>query len=541
MAGEIDRGREAFRRQAWADAFSRLSSADRKGLLEIDDLERLAVAAYLTGLETESTEVWTRAHQESLRLNDVARAARCAFWLAFGLLNRGELARGGGWVDRAQRLLDDRALDCVEHGYLGYCVGLRSVFEGDVSAAHAAFTQSLNVGDQFGDPQLAALARVGQGRCLIFLGRIADGVALLDEAMVAVTAHEVSPIAVGDTYCTVIEACQELFDLRRVHEWTAALSHWCDSQPTLVLYRGQCLIHRAEIMQLHGAWSDAVEEVARACDRIARAASQPAMGAALYLRAELHRVRGEFPPAEASYRQANEVGRDPQPGLSLMRLAQGQVDAAHSAMRHALDDAGDPITRARLLAPYVDICLAAGDLGAARMAADELLAIATQLNAAFLRAASSYCAGAVLLAEGDAHGASAALRHACAAWRELDAPYEVARARVLFGLACQRLGDADTYKMELDAACRAFKQLGALPDLARAEELCGTAPVAGGLTAREVEVLALVAGGKTNRAIADALFISEKTVARHVSNIFTKLGLSSRSAATAYAYENNLV
>jgi ATP/maltotriose-dependent transcriptional regulator MalT len=265
------------------------------------------------------------------------------------------------------------------------------------------------------------------------------------------------------------------------------------------------------------------------------------MGAALYVRAELHRVRGEFAPAEASYRQANEVGRDPQPGLSLMRLAQGQIDAAHSAMRHALDDAGDPITRARLLGPYVDICLAAGDLGAARMAADELSAIATQLNAAFLRAASTYCAGAVLLAEGDAHGASAALRQACTAWRELDAPYEVARARVLFGLACQRLGDADTSKMELDTACRAFKQLGALPDLARAEELLGTAPVAGGLTAREVEVLALVAGGNTNRAIADALFISEKTVARHVSNIFTKLGLASRSAATAYAYENHLV
>ena len=259
------------------------------------------------------------------------------------------------------------------------------------------------------------------------------------------------------------------------------------------------------------------------------------------VQAELHRLRGEFALAEASYGEANEVGRDPQPGLALLRLAQGQVDAAHSAMRRALDDAGDPITRARLLAPYVDICLAAGDVAAARTAADELSAIATELNAAFLRAASTYCTGAVLLAEGDARGASAALRHACTAWRELDAPYEVARARLLLGLACQGVGDADTSKMELDAACRAFKQLGAIPDLARAEELAGTAPIAGGLTAREVEVLALIAGGKTNRSIAEALFISEKTVARHVSNIFTKLGLSSRSAATAYAYEHKLV
>ncbi|MEP6661409.1 MAG: response regulator transcription factor [Acidimicrobiales bacterium] len=541
MTGEIDQGREAFRQHAWADAFSGLSGADREGLLELDDLERLAVAAYLTGLDTQSTEVWTRAHQAALRVDDVARAVRCAFWLAFGLLNRGELARGGGWVDRAQRLLDDRALKCVEHGYLRYCVGLRSVFEGDASVAHAAFSRSVNVGDQFGDPQLAALARVGQGRCLIYLGQVADGVALLDEAMVAVTAHEVSPIAVGDAYCTVIEACQELFDLRRVHEWTAALSQWCDSQPTLVLYRGQCLIHRAEIMHLHGAWSDAVDEVGRACDRLARAATtRPAMGAALYLRAELHRLRGEFASAEASYGEANEVGRDPQPGLALMRLAQGQVDAAHSAMRRALDGAGDPVTRARLLAPYVEICLAASDV-AARTAADELSAIAAELNADFLRAASAHCEGAVLLGEGDARGASAALHHACTAWRALDAPYELARARVLFGLACRSVGDADTAKMELDAACRAFKQLGALPDLARAEELSGIAPIAGGLTKREVEVLALVAGGKTNRAIADTLFISEKTVARHVSNIFTKLGLSSRSAATAYAYEHKLL
>ena len=258
---------------------------------------------------------------------------------------------------------------------------------------------------------------------------------------------------------------------------------------------------------------------------------------------ELHRLLGEFEKAEAAYRRANELGREPQPGLALLRLDQGQVGAADATIRRVVDEAQDPIERARVLGPYVEIVLAGGDVAAARAAADELSMIAAAMNASFLRALAERCTGAVLLAEGDPRAALRALREAWTGWRELDAPYESARVRVLIGLACRALGDDDSGDMELDAARSALQQLDAAPELARVEALSGIVPLmaAGGLTAREVEVLALVATGKTNRAIANDLFVTESTIARHVSNIFTKLGLSSRSAATAYAYEHDLV
>jgi DNA-binding CsgD family transcriptional regulator len=544
VVGEaIDRGRECFGRWAWGEAFEFLSDADGDADLGLEDLERLAAAAYLSGRVDDSVVAWGRAHHGCVRAGEVAGAARCAFWLAFILLNKGELVRGGGWVHRGQRLLDDARVDCVERGYLAYGASLRLAFEGEVEAGLAGFADAARVGVRFGDPQLVALSRVGEGRCRVFCGEVSQGMALLDEAMVAVTVQEVSPVVVGDLYCTVIEGCQEVFDVRRAREWTAALSGWCDAQPELVLYRGQCLVHRAELMLLGGAWPDAVAEVQRACDRLAQPTSQRALGAAFYVRGELHRLRGEFVGAERAYRQASRWGRQPQPGVALLRLAQGRVEVAHAMMRRVLDEAEDAVSRSRLLAPYVEILLAVGDVDAARGASDELSGVVAEWKSPLLAALSSHATGAVLLAEGDARAALVALRRAWSAWTELEAPYEAARARVLIGLACRVLGDEDGAEIEFDAARAVMQQLDAKPDVVRIDEIAGIAArrLEGGLTTRELQVLKLVATGKTNRVIASELLISERTVAAHVRSIFTKLGVSSRAAATAYAYQHDLV
>jgi DNA-binding NarL/FixJ family response regulator len=531
-------GRDSFGKQVWAAAYARLSAADRQSPLDAEDLERLATAAYLVGRDEESAELWARAHRLRLEHGDVPEAVRCAFWLAFGLLDRGEHARAGGWLARARRLLEGGPQECVEHGYLLLPLALESIHEGDPEAAAEIFGRATAIGERCGDPDLVALGRNGRGRALIRLGEIREGVALLDEAMVAVEAGEVSPVPAGDVYCSMIEGCHEIFDLRRAQQWTAALSRWCDSQPELAAYRGQCLVRRAEIMQLRGAWADALEEALQACERLMRPPARPAAGAAFYQRAELHRLRGDFDRAEEAYKEASRRGRKAQPGLALLRLARGQIAAA--------DETQDPAPRSRMLPAYVEITIAAGNVPVARAAAAELSEIAARFDASLLGAAAGAARGAVLLAEGDPRAALHVLRKALTAWESLEAPYEAARVRVLSALACRELGDEDGAELELEAARWTFARLGAAPELARIDSLVQRSHARDdhetyGLTRRELQVLRRVAAGETNRAIAAELFISERTVERHVSNIFTKLGVSSRAAATAWAYESQLV
>ena len=540
MAGALERGRESFRRRAWGDAYAQLSAADRDAPLELDDLERLAAAAYLAGEDVVSTDAWVRAHQECVRADNPGRAVRCAFWLVIGLLLRGEAAPAAGWLARGQRFAGD-VEGRAEEGCLLLGDAVQLMFGGDPERANALYSRAAEIGVRFGDPDITAMARLGEGQTAIMLGRTADGLRLLDEAMVAVTADETSATMTGLVYCAVIETCQEIFDVRRAREWTTALSRWCESQPELVPYRGQCLVHRAEILELQGDWPDAIDEAQRACERLAEP-PHPAVGRAFYRRGELHRLRGEYDAAERSYRDASGYGQSPHPGLAQLRYAQGQIDSAATAIRQALNEAQDRVTRSALLGAYVEIALAGNNVRAARTAADDLSGISADFEAPLLDALADHAQGAVLLAEGDPAAALEPLRRACTRLQELDAPYDVARVRVHMGLSYRALGDIDTAEMELDAARAAFERLGAAPDLARVEELTGAVAqeTAGGLTPREVEVLRLVATGKTNRAIATELFLSEKTIARHVSNIFTKLGVSSRSAATAYAYQHDL-
>ena len=540
MADREGRAHGSFKRRLWGDAFAELSAAHRDGQLRVEDLEHLAVAAYMVGRDDECEDAWMAAHHAWLRRGEAERAARCAFWQALGLFFRGDLAPAMGWVARGGRLLEESRRDCVEQAWLRMLTALPRLFEGDADV-YPSLVEAEEIAERFADADASTFARLGRGYSLILQGRAAEGMALLDEVMVAVTADEVTPMLAGIAYCQVIALCQAVFDLRRAREWTEALTRWCDAQPDLVPFRGNCLVHRCEIFQLQGAWADALDSARRACDWLAGPPAWDALGSAYYQLAEIQQLRGELAEAQESYRQASLAGRDPEPGMSLLRLAQGRIDLALPAIRRALEEAQDPIARSRLLPGYVEVMLEAEEVGSARAAADELAGIAAQLDAPYLHALAAHASGAVLLAEGDPRAALTNLRTAHRSWRDLEAPHQVARVRLLIGVACRELGDGASAELEFEAARGVLDELGAGADLERLALLGGSSRPEGPLSRREGEVLTLVAAGKTNRAIAAELFISEKTVARHVSNIFTKLGLSSRAEATAYAYKHGLV
>lgn len=540
----LERGRSAYARGRWVDAFDNLSEADERSPLDAADLGVLATVAFLIGRDPVALDAFQRAHQSFWESGDVGQAARCAFWLGYVLMLSGRLAEAMGWWTRGQRLLDEDGPKRVEHGYLLIPPALRELNGGDPRAAYEGFGEVMAIAHRFDDPDLLAWSRLGSGKALVKMGEVGRGMTMLDEAMVAVTVGDISPMVTGRIYCAVIIACREAFDLRRAQEWTAAFSRWCATQQGLKPYRGQCLVHRSEIMQLHGEWSEAIDEVRQACAHLSDPPGDPVLGMAQYQMGELLRLRGEYARAEEAYRRAGECGHFVQPGLALLRMAQGRIDDAVAAIRRvAAESESDRTERARVLAAFIKIMLAVGDTGAARTAMEELEQLASEFDAVYLHAVAAVARGAVALAEGDAHGACASFRRASHAWQDLDAPYEAAEVRLSMTKACRELGDHDTAEIELSAARRTFENLDAAPALQVAAELSlnelGTTKT--GLTRRELDVLRLVASGATNREVARALAISEKTVARHLSNMFVKLRVTSRAGVTAYAYEHDLI
>jgi DNA-binding CsgD family transcriptional regulator len=534
----LEHGRAAYAEGAWLDAYASLSAADVVAPLEPGDLELLARSAYMLGRDDGYLRGLERAHYGHLDAGDVPRAARCTWWIGLCLLLTGEAAPATGWFARGERLLDRDDSDCVERGYLLLARMLQSFAEGDFQAARDAAAEAIEIGQRFHDRDLVAMGVMDQGHALLELGRTVEGLRLVDESMVAVTSGELSPIVAGILYCNTIAVCRNAYELRRAREWTDALTVWCERHPNMVAHQGVCVVHRAEIMQLRGAWEDALEEARGASTE--GVLNRRASTAAHYVQGEIHRLRGEFEAADEAFRLSTRLGGSAQPGLALMRLAQGNRDAALAAIRRAAGETIAPLDRAALLPAYVEITLAAGETEEATRASDELTAIAEAHGSDALRAMSAYARGAVALERGEAADALTALRESLLRWLTLEAPYEAARTRVLLGRVYTKLGDHDGAALELEAAWAAFEELGARPELER----LGPADASGdthGLSPRELEVLRLLATGETNKAIAAGLVLSERTIDRHVSNIYAKLGVSSRAAATARAYELRLV
>jgi DNA-binding CsgD family transcriptional regulator len=541
-AADLERGREHYRRRAWSAAREALSRAAEAGDLGGEDLERLALSSYLIGRDEDYLEALRRAYRAYLAQGAGRRAARAAFWLGLRLLFKGAAGHASGWFGRARRLVARGRRDCVERGYLLIPVAQSQIEAGALDEADATARDAVSLGERFDEPDLVATARHLLGRIRLQRGQVQEGLALLDEAMVAVTGGELSPLVTGLIYCSVIDACQEACALERAREWTSALTGWCEQQPEMVAFTGICGVHRAEILVQRGDWSRALDEAVRAAERC-MSGHTTAVAAALYQQGEVRRLRGETAAAEEAYRGASQHGFEPQPGLSLLRLSQARTSVAVTALRRALGATRDPAKRVRLLPAFVEVLLAAGAVDEARAAGRELDELARHFDSSVLRALAGYARGAVELAEGNPSAALEGLRRTWKAAQAIELPYLSARVRVLLARCCVALDDDEGAKLEIAAAVSVFERLGARADLAAlaaAEPERRAAAGPRGLTSRELEVLRLVAAGKTNRAIAAALSLSEKTVERHVSNICSKLDVPSRTAATSYAYEHRL-
>jgi DNA-binding NarL/FixJ family response regulator len=530
---------DAFR---WRDCVDLLASADARRPLDGDGLMLLGEAAYLIGADEQAVTALGRAYLRYLDLGDVRAAARSAVYSSFVLDSSGERVRYLAWAARAERLVEDHGLAGAEAGWLLSRRGHELLREQRVEEALAVAREGERVAREAHDADAVVLSQLTIGFALLQRGDRAEAIRVFDEVMLAVSSDETSPAVVGICYCVSVAACVSLREVVRARSWTATLDRWVAARPDLVAYRGTCLVHRAQMSTLGGDWARALGEAGSAFDLLHGA---PGAGLAVYHLGELHRLMGDAAEAEDAYRRANALGVQPEPGLSRLRTAQGRPEIAARTLARLCGEPRPSEDRAELLAARVEAELALGDLTAARATVAELRGITDGLGSPLLSGLADQADGAVLLAAGHPEDALDALRRAQQRWTHLDLPHACAQVRVLAGRSLRDLGDEEAADLEFEAARECFQRLGAAPDLARVDELRTRRPVLGtrpgGLTEREVEVVKLVAAGHTNRAIAGRLCLSEKTVARHLANVYAKLDLPARAAATAYAYDHGLV
>jgi class 3 adenylate cyclase len=473
----LEAGRAAAQRYAWRDAYELLTEARKTDHLSAQDLEDIAAAAWWTGRLDEAIEFREQAHTAYIKAGEPRRAALVALNLADDFGGKGSIAVAQGWFGRAERLLADEP-ESVEHGHLAIGRALNAMISGDIPGMIEQAEIALDVGKRFDDHELQAYSLVFRGRALVLRGDIAEGLALLDEATAVALAGELKPFATGMIYCMTITSAQGLCDYRRAGEWTAEANRWCDRQD-ITGFPGVCRVHRAEAMRLRGDWTEAERQAVAACEE-AGGYNYFTAAAGFYEIGEIRRRRGDFAAAEEAYRRAKELGRDSQPGLALLRLAQGKVEAAATGLKRALAAGGDVSARARRLPAQVEIAIEAGDLRGARAAADELEQITDVIQIdgktpPALAATARLARGQILIAEGGADDAVAVFEEAARLWAEVGAPYEEAQARLHLGLALRRSGDEAEARDELAVARSVFERLGAVLDFQRAAELLGDA------------------------------------------------------------------
>jgi ATP/maltotriose-dependent transcriptional regulator MalT len=532
--------RDALARHDWQAAYDMAApgAGGADPLAEGERLDARAEAAWWLGRLDECVAGREAAYALFEERGDARRAAQCAVWLYEHHCFKAQPSIAGAWLRRARHRLGADE-ECEAYGNLVLREVEQAHGQGEVGLAADQARAIIELGRRLRIADLEAEALQALGRVLVDQGQVQEGLGLLDEAMLLAVEGRLGPYSTGKVYCSLISACESLGDYRRAAEWTEATARWSERHP-FAIFPGICRVHRAWVLQYRGDWVEAETEVVRACAELREASPNHAAAGFVEL-GELRRRIGDFRAAEEAFQEAETLSGRPRPGRALLRLAQGRLDAARAIIDRALgDETWNRLARAKLLPAGVQIWVAAGDLTVADAGLVELEATATAFDSPALLAAAATSRGRLLVARGEASAASGALRSAVERWQELDVPYEVATARQLLGQACRAAGDEDGAIASLRAAEVAFARLGAPLDLKATRQLLAPPSLPGGLTAREAEVLRLVASGLTNRDVAASLFLSERTVARHLSNIFTKTGVSSRSGATAYAFENGL-